>query len=157
MEAITETKRRGRPKDTAPKIKDVSDMTDDQKKELEETRLILAQIRKAAELEDPEIDGLTAEDILRGTNPEQNAKKYHKLLSKGMIINDENANDQIESNAVANIKSLKKEAKAISKAINGGKLPDEELEKLKARLPRIDKAIEKEKTRAAELNRRLDN
>ena len=154
MNATAETKRRGRPKDKPPMADSI---TDEQKKELEETRLILDQIKRAADLADPEIDGLTAEDVLRGANPEQNVKKYHKLLSKGMIVNDENANDQIESNAVANIKSLKKEAKAISKAIRGGKLPDEELAKLEARLPRIDKAIEKEKTRAAELNRRLDN
>jgi hypothetical protein len=154
MEPRIETKRRGRPKDKQP----IADsMTDEQKKELEETQAILAQIRKAAEADDPEIDGLTAEDVLRGMNVNENRRRYYKLLSKGKIINDENANDQIESNAIYNIKRLKKEAKATNAAIKKGNLPDNELINLKSRLTKIDKEIEREKSRAVELTRRLEN
>jgi hypothetical protein len=150
----TETKRRGRPKDKQP-IADT--MTEGQKEELKETQAILAQIRKAAEADDPEIDGLTVEDVLRGVDAKKDRKRYYKLLAKGKIINDENANEQIEGNALLNIKRLKKESKAISAVIRNGKLPDAELANLKGRLIKIDKAIKKEKERAAELMRRLEN
>lgn len=153
----TGTKRRGRPRDKAPVLTGVDNMTAAQIEDQEETKRILAQIRRASEESDPEIDGLTAEDVLRGVNAKQNKKKYYKLLAQGKIINDENANAQIENNAVVNIRKLKKEAKAIKVVIKKGDLPEEETAKLEARLPRIDKAIGKERTRAAELERRLEN
>jgi len=41
--------------------------------------------------------------------------------------------------------------------LRGSKLPDEEIQKLESRVLKIDNAIEKEKTRAGELMRRLEN
>jgi len=82
-------------------------------KEQEETKQILAQIRQAAEAEDPEIDGLKAEDVLSRSQLKKNRKRYYNQLSKGLIINDENADVQIQNNAVHNIKRLKEESEAI--------------------------------------------
>jgi hypothetical protein len=149
------TKRRRRPKDKISSV--VETATLEQKKELEETRMILDQIKRATETEDPEIDGLTAADVLRGQSAKGSRKRYYKLLAKGKIINAENADMQVEGNALGNIKRLKKESKEIGRILKAGGLSEKEVKSLEARMDRIPKEIEKEKTRAAELLRRLEN
>jgi len=148
-------KKLGRPKDFVGKD-DYVELTAEE--EARSRQLLIAEIERLKMEPDEEIDNLTASDVLIKNANSKKEKRYFEEMAKGKIINSENLDIMIEENAVVAIKRLKKESKAIRKILKGGaNIPDEEKQRLESKLLGIDRDIENEKKRAAELKKRANN